>query len=289
MATLRFSPTAWAKLLYIASKAKTEVSGFAITSPENSFYIQDFKLIKQQCTSVTTEMDEDGIDSFFGEMLDAGLQPRDFSRIWIHTHPGMAPSPSGTDLKTFDELFKDCSYGIMFILGKNNEVYCKGRWNKIDAIGSIEQNLDCIIDYTSAEFKGTNFEAWQTELKNHVFEPVSKIIPYANRAMPRVETKSFWYNGWNDFDYEDKEDYDNFAKANDLILKEEKNKNLAELDNANILKGRLKKLVDKLSDFEKMTLIDEINRDYDLEYLEDISLYTQEDLENEEKEDFLGK
>jgi len=94
---LRFSPTAWAKLLFFRDKGETEISGFGITQPDDLLCVTDFVTIKQDATVASISLDDEAVSDFFESQVDAGRKPEEFFRIWLHTHPGDSPSPSGTD------------------------------------------------------------------------------------------------------------------------------------------------------------------------------------------------
>ena len=49
---LRFSPTAWAKLLFLRDLGETEVGGFAISSGKDLLYVEDVQLVKQNASWV---------------------------------------------------------------------------------------------------------------------------------------------------------------------------------------------------------------------------------------------
>ena len=89
--TLRFTPTAWAKLLFLRDRGETEVGGFGISSPLDLLLIDDVRLIRQQCTSVTVAFDDQSVADFFDRQVDHGFRPEQFGRIWIHTHPETPP------------------------------------------------------------------------------------------------------------------------------------------------------------------------------------------------------
>ena len=44
--TLRFSPTAWAKLLYLRDRGQTEVGGFGITASDDLLRVEDVQLVR---------------------------------------------------------------------------------------------------------------------------------------------------------------------------------------------------------------------------------------------------
>src|SRR5579871_2277295 len=85
--SLRFSPTAWAKLLYWRDRGPTEVGAFGITRPTDDLWIEDLRLVRQECTEVSVAFDDEGVADFFDAEVDRGRAPAEFGRVWIHTHP----------------------------------------------------------------------------------------------------------------------------------------------------------------------------------------------------------
>ena len=92
--TLRFTPWAWAKLVFLRDLGPTEVGGFGISAADDLLLIEDIRLVRQRCSSVTVQFDDVAVADFFDEMVDLGLPPERFARVWIHTHPGNSASPS---------------------------------------------------------------------------------------------------------------------------------------------------------------------------------------------------
>ena len=94
---VKFSPTAWAKLLYLRDLGPTEVGGFGIARADDLLRIEDVYLVRQRCTPVSVAFDDEAVATFFDEQVDRGLRPEQFGRIWIHTHPGDYAAPSWVD------------------------------------------------------------------------------------------------------------------------------------------------------------------------------------------------
>ena len=92
--TLRLTPYAWAKLLFLRDAGPTEVGGFGISSPEDCFLIQDIRLVRQKCTRISVEFADDAVADFFDEQVDLGRKPEQFGRVWVHTHPVSARTPA---------------------------------------------------------------------------------------------------------------------------------------------------------------------------------------------------
>ena len=94
---LRFSPTAWAKLLFLRDLGDSEVGGFGISAADDLLLIEDVQLVRQVCTGVSVAFDDQAVADFFDRQVDEGRRPEQFARAWVHTHPGNSPQPSPTD------------------------------------------------------------------------------------------------------------------------------------------------------------------------------------------------
>jgi proteasome lid subunit RPN8/RPN11 len=161
---LRFSPTAWAKLLYFRDKAGNEVGGFAIAEPDDLLFVKDFIIVKQEVTSISVKFDDTAVADFFDSQVDFGRKPERFARIWLHTHPGNSPEPSITDEETFARVFGSCQWAVMFIVAQNNKAYARLSFN-VGPGGQIliptEIEYDC-------NFGQSDHEAWDTEYQTNV-------------------------------------------------------------------------------------------------------------------------
>lgn len=127
--TLWFSPTAWIKLNWLAHAGDTEIGGFALVPDPEELLITDFQLIKQSCTAVTVAFEDEAVADYFEHMVDAGHQPDQFARLWIHSHPSDCPNPSSTDEATFRRVFGRCDWAIMFIVARGGQTYARLRFS----------------------------------------------------------------------------------------------------------------------------------------------------------------
>ena len=98
---LKFNPTAWAKLLFLRDMTHNEVGGFGITEADDQLFVTDVVLVKQKVTPVSVSFEDESVADYFEDQVEAGRQPEQFARLWLHTHPGACPEPSGTDESTF--------------------------------------------------------------------------------------------------------------------------------------------------------------------------------------------
>lgn len=163
---LRFSPTAWAKLLFIRDITYNEVGGFGITSADDLLLVTDFALIKQKVTAVTISFEDESVADFFEEQVEAGRQPEQFARIWLHTHPGNSPQPSGTDESTFERVFGTCDWAVMAIVAQDGSTYARLKFNT--GPGG-EVTIPVCVDY-GIEFDASDFQLWAKQYKVSVAE-----------------------------------------------------------------------------------------------------------------------
>jgi len=161
---LRFSPTAWAKLLYFRDKSDNEVSGFGIAEPEDLLCVKEFVTVKQEVTVVSIKLDDEAVADFFDQQVDLGRKPEQFARIWPHSHPGDCPEPSITDEETFVRVFGGCQWAVMFILAQGNRTYARLSFN----VGPGGQMLIPVeVDY-SRDFGPSDHEGWDAEYSANI-------------------------------------------------------------------------------------------------------------------------
>jgi proteasome lid subunit RPN8/RPN11 len=161
---LRFSPYAWAKLLFLRDLGETEVGGFGLSAEDDLLLVEDVRLIGQQTTIVSVEFDDEAVADFFDEQVDCGLPPERFFRLWLHTHPGDSAAPSSTDEETFERVFGRCDWAVMAILAAEGQTYARLRFSAGPG-GQIEIPVE--IDYARS-FSAADPDGWQREYKRCV-------------------------------------------------------------------------------------------------------------------------
>jgi hypothetical protein len=161
---LRFSPLAWAKLLFLRDFGDTEVGGFGITADYDLLLIEDIQLVVQDCTPCSVSFDDTSVADFFDRQVDAGLRLDQFARVWVHTHPGVCPAPSPTDEETFARVFGRCDWAVMFILAAGGQTYSRLGFN-VGPGGSLE--LPVSVDY-GLPFNASDHDAWAKEYEANV-------------------------------------------------------------------------------------------------------------------------
>ncbi len=164
--SLRFSPAAWAKLIFMRDRTENEVGGFGITAPEDLLLITDIVLVKQKVTIVSVSFDDTSVADFFDQQVELGRKPEQFARIWLHTHPGNSPAPSMTDEETFRRVFGSCDWSVMCILAQGGEPYARLHF-KAGPGGDIA--LPVSVDY-GCSFTGSDFAGWADEYKANIIQ-----------------------------------------------------------------------------------------------------------------------
>lgn len=157
--TLRFSPYAWSKLLFLRDLGDTEVGGFGISSENDLFLVEDFRLIKQRSTFASVKFEDEAVADFFDEQVDLGRQPERCGRLWVHTHPGESAEPSSVDEDTFERAFGNSSWAVMAILARGGETYARLRFG---CGPGAELRVPVEIAW-NVPFPGADYEAWEDE------------------------------------------------------------------------------------------------------------------------------
>jgi proteasome lid subunit RPN8/RPN11 len=156
--TIRFTPTAWAKLLWLRDRGDTEIGGFGITIAD-PLRIEDVVLVAQQTSLVTVAFDDAAVAEFFEQQVDQGRRPEQFARIWIHTHPGNSPRPSPTDEETFARVFGRCDWAVMLILARGGATFARLEWH-VGPGGALL--VPVRVDFETP-FGGSDVATWSAE------------------------------------------------------------------------------------------------------------------------------
>lgn len=161
---LRFTASAWAKLVYLCHRGDTEIGGFGVSAADDLLLIEAFFVPQQKTTSVTVAFEDESVADYFEDQVAVGRSPEQFGRIWIHTHPGSSPSPSTVDEETFARVFGGCDWAVMFILARSGATYARLRFNTGPG-GEMELPVE--VDF-SQPFSASDHEAWRAEYLERV-------------------------------------------------------------------------------------------------------------------------
>jgi len=150
--SLVFSPLAYLKLQYLCHAGPTEVGAFAISSAQQPLYIEELHTIPQTTSPATVEFDDHAVAEYFDHCVDRGLQPAQFARLWLHSHPGSSPEPSGTDEETFKRVFGATDWSVMAILSRTGNSYARLQLN-------TGPGASCLLRW------GVDWAAWPEQLR----------------------------------------------------------------------------------------------------------------------------
>ena len=92
---LRFSPTAWAKLLYFRDKSPNEVGGFGITAPDDLLFIEELITVKQEVTCVSVKFDDEAVSLYLSTGNGTALERRNWGSQRLQEKAGVGPPWSG--------------------------------------------------------------------------------------------------------------------------------------------------------------------------------------------------
>lgn len=214
---LKFTPDTWAKLLWFRDKGDTEIGGYGITPSDDLLLITQFQTVKQRVSLATVAFDDDAIADYFDDQIDAGRQPFEFSRIWLHTHPGTSAHPSGVDEETFHRLYGKADWAIMFILAQGGATYARLSYRHGPHSDIL---LDVQVDYAKP-FHASDHKAWEEEYKQNI-DIEAVVVPKKGDTLPYATSHYFgdydtlyehekvynprdydWENDWKDAHYPD--------------------------------------------------------------------------------------
>lgn len=125
----------------------TEVSALGICTG-NTLNVTDLLIPKQNCSVGHTEMDDEDVANETVRLaVEEKIEPLFCNRIWIHTHPGNSPSPSGKDWETFSHLVDCGGWAVMLIFAKDSSYFCRLGYKMGDRKQMVEVPVRMNLSY----------------------------------------------------------------------------------------------------------------------------------------------
>ena len=121
-AKLVFSPLAWLKLQYLCHAGDTEVAAFGLSHPADPLYLDDVLVVKQRASAASVAFDDGAVADLFDRMLDGGVPPARFARVWLHTTPGPPSTRAAPTRRPSPASSGACDWAVMAILGRTGRV-----------------------------------------------------------------------------------------------------------------------------------------------------------------------
>ena len=178
--SLRFNAFAWGKLIYLRDRGNSEIGGFGLSAADDPLLIVDVLTVQQCCTPITVKFDDAAVADLFDELVDQGIPPARFGRIWIHTHPGDCPLPSSTDETTFERVFGRTDWSVMAIVAKGGATYARLAFHAGPG-GSLK--IPVRVDY-GQPFDAADWESWEGEYQAHIVAETLSAIGKPSDAAP---------------------------------------------------------------------------------------------------------
>lgn len=167
--SLRFSPYAWARLVYLRDRGETEIGGFGLSAPDDPLFVVDLLVPKQRTTVTTVRFDDASVADLVDDCVDRGFRPEQFGRVWIHSHPGRCPLPSFVDEATFRRVFGRTEWSVMAIVARGGARYARLAFH-VGPGGALE--LPVRVDYRRP-FAGADVALWEREYALNVVPDAS--------------------------------------------------------------------------------------------------------------------
>ena len=109
----------WSHMKYMVQTCSGEMTGFGVGTKDDPLHVIAFKVLKQRCSAASCEFDDAAVAEYWAEQHKLGRSPREFARVWVHSHPGNMLEPSGTDWENMRNTFGKCDWAVMLILSKD--------------------------------------------------------------------------------------------------------------------------------------------------------------------------
>jgi hypothetical protein len=153
------------------------VAAFGLASSDDPLHLDEVLVVRQRTTMATVAFDDEAVADLFDRMVDAGVPPDRFAKVWIHTHPGASVTPSSVDEGTFHRVFGGNDWAVMAILGRTGNAYARLRFNAGPG-GSL--NLPVAVDWDDWPLQASELAAevaeWEREYRDLVL-PLPQLLP----------------------------------------------------------------------------------------------------------------
>lgn len=184
---LRFSPAAWVKLLYLRDRGRTEVGGFGLSPADDLLYVEDVRLVRQHTSVVSVRFKDAAVADYFDEQTAAGRRPEQFARVWIHTHPGGCPRPSGTEEETFARVFGRSDWAVMFILAAGGPRYARLQFRAgVGRVLRLPVRVDWRRPFAAADHAACERKYHECVRPEPVASPWDDLFPFGDERLGRA-------------------------------------------------------------------------------------------------------
>lgn len=172
---IQFTNEAYIKMLELVHTSDIEVQwhGLINKEDEHTYTVYDILVYPQIATAMTVTSDDEAYAMWMMNLTN--IQVNDL-RLQGHSHVNMGVSPSGTDLKTFDDFLTQVNdYYIFFIVNKKYDIHVR--------LYDVEHNILFMNDEITIKTPST----WG---KDQLKEYVRTIKPKRRGINNRIHSKA---------------------------------------------------------------------------------------------------
>lgn len=196
--TVRFSQKVYQQMRALTKACDIEISAMGIIATDDQkkeadvkedYYVLELFVIDQECTSVSTDLDDDAFVDLIMELRDQGISSEQVC-FWWHSHVNMGTSHSGTDEAQIERFDFD-SVCISAITNKKGDLNLR-----IDMFSPFRHTFEK-CSYTVDEIDLLP-DGWAKEMvETHVSS--KKVVPQRLNIVKSKPTKSWTSNSYNGF------------------------------------------------------------------------------------------
>ena len=184
--TIRFSRTAYERMMALVRACKIEVSGFGVLATDEEraekgviepYYIKEIHIADQDCTGATTDLRATALGNLMMDLHRRKIDGKQVA-VWWHSHVNMAVGPSQKDVDTLNEFdFDDFAIGV--IANKRGDIGIRIEMYKPHRYSFT--GCDYSVDDSNLVPKG-----WaEDKIREHVFVREVRNVRRGNRGSPK--------------------------------------------------------------------------------------------------------
>lgn len=167
--------TAYNKMKVFIDAATGEISGLGyVKNVGNKFYIDDIVLLKQECSTATTDLDPDALSEYFTECIENGVDTSTL-KLWWHSHAHMGVFWSSTDENTIQTLNDE--WMISIVSNKRGEILAR-----LDIYKPLRVTLNNLPVKIYYPYDVALEKSWRDEVKEKVKSFYPAAYTYGTKA-----------------------------------------------------------------------------------------------------------
>lgn len=161
---LRWTPTAWAQLLFLRDYGPMPLIGCGLTPGDDPLLVEGIRLMPQ--CRLLQDIDVASVTAGRGGSSRSGERhcPAPPGRIWIQCRPGDAPRPSTPERDAFSRNSAAQDWSVLFCLGQSGACWGELYWRLAD---EYRLPLRVAVDF-AGPFPASDPALWEAEFGCHL-------------------------------------------------------------------------------------------------------------------------